>query len=271
MDYSLARLSVWYTGHILPPHDGVAHVYSGSMSKPSRRRLPYRPRSLAARRELAAALVDRLAQVYPDSSCALTFSNPFELLVATVLSAQTTDARVNSVTPELFGRFPDPEAMAGASLDELEQILHPLGFFRAKARSCQSLGAALCERFGGEVPRTLEELVTLPGVGRKTANVVLGNVFDTPGITVDTHVGRLARRWSWTRQEDPVKAEMELAKLLPQPQWTLICHRVIDHGRAVCHSRKPECLSCPLADLCPSYELIVGAAHPAAAAGQEQT
>ena len=220
---------------------------------------------MAARRELASVIVTRLEQIYPDSRCALTFSNPFELLVATVLSAQTTDVRVNSVTPELFARFPDAEAMAGASREELERILHPLGFFRAKARSCQSLGAVLCEEFGGEVPRTLEELVTLPGVGRKTANVVLGNAFDTPGITVDTHVGRLARRWSWTRQEDPAKAEAELAKLLPQPEWTIICHRVIDHGREVCHSRKPECLACPLGDLCPSYELIVGVAHPAAA------
>ncbi len=209
---------------------------------------------------MAAGILARLKDAYPDSSCALNFSDPFELLVATVLSAQTTDARVNSVTPRLFGRFPDAQAMAGASREELEEILHPLGFFRSKAKSCQGLSAALCERFGGEIPQTLDELVTLPGVGRKTANVVLGNAFGTPGITVDTHVGRLARRWGWTRHEDPAKAEADLARILPRPEWTVICHRVIDHGRAVCHARRPECLACPLADLCPSYELIVGAA-----------
>ncbi len=196
--------------------------------------------------------------MYPDATCALDFRNPFELLVATVLSAQTTDVRVNSVTPTLFAAYPDPEAMAGAAREHLEEILRPLGFYRAKAKSCQRLAAALCSDFGGEVPRTLEELVTLTGVGRKTANVVLGNAFDTPGITVDTHVGRLSRRWGWTRNEDPVKVEMDLAKILPQPDWTLICHRIIYHGRQVCHSRKPECLACPLADLCPSYELLVG-------------
>lgn len=223
----------------------------------SRKRLPSRPRALYARREEAAKICERLAQLYPNARCALNFTNPFELLVATVLSAQTTDARVNSVTPQLFERFPTPESMAGAGRIELEEILHPLGFFRAKARSCQGLAATLCETFGGEVPQTLEELITLPGVGRKTANVVLGNAFDTPGITVDTHVGRLARRWAWTRETDPVKAEMEIAKLLPAQIWTVTCHRIIEHGRAVCHSRGPECLGCPMADLCPSYELIV--------------
>lgn len=222
-----------------------------------RTKLPSRPRSLAARREAAAVLTAKLAELYPDSRCGLTFRNPFELLVATVLSAQTTDARVNSVTPTLFERFPNPPALASASREELESILHPLGFFRAKARSCQGLGAALCDEFGGEVPQSLDELVRLPGVGRKTANVVLGNAFGIPGITVDTHVGRLSRRWGWTRHTDPTKAEAELAKLLPPEQWTLICHRVIDHGRAVCHSRRPECKTCPLADICPSYELCV--------------
>ena len=224
----------------------------------SKTRLPFRPRALRDRRAAAERICERLAELYPDATCALNFRNPFELLVATVLSAQTTDVRVNSVTPTLFGEFPDPEAMAGADRERLEEILRPLGFYRAKAKSCQRLAALLCDRFGGEVPRTLEELVTLQGVGRKTANVVLGNAFDTPGITVDTHVGRLSRRWGWTREEDPVKAEMDLAKILPQPDWTIICHRVIYHGRQVCHSRKPDCLACPMADLCPSYELIVG-------------
>lgn len=223
-----------------------------------RTRLPHRPRALRDRRAAAAAICDRLAKIYPDATCALTFHNPFELLVATVLSAQTTDARVNSVTPELFAAYPDPESMAGAEREKLKSILRPLGFFRAKARSCQRLASAICEDFDGQVPRTLNELVTLTGVGRKTANVVLGNAFDTPGITVDTHVGRLARRWAWTREQDPVKVEMDLAKILPHPDWTIICHRVIHHGRQVCHSRKPDCLACPLADLCPSYELFVG-------------
>ncbi|MCF2707284.1 endonuclease III [Arcanobacterium haemolyticum] len=220
--------------------------------------LPKRPRSLAGRREAAAVICERLSELYPDAKCALNFKNPFELLVATVLSAQTTDARVNSVTPELFSRFPDAETMAGADRVELEDILHPLGFFRAKAKSCVGLAAGLCERFDGEVPPRLDDLVTLPGVGRKTANVVLGNAFGIPGITVDTHVGRLSRRWGWTREDDPVKAERDLAKILPEETWTLVCHRVIYHGRQVCHSRKPDCLHCPLADVCPSYEINVG-------------
>ncbi|MCI1675755.1 MAG: endonuclease III [Ancrocorticia sp.] len=232
-------------------------------TKAAQARLPRRPRSLAARREQARAITDRLALLYPDAHCALLFRNPFQLLVATVLSAQTTDVRVNSVTPELFRRYPDPEAMAGAAREDLEEILHPLGFFRAKAKSCHGLAAALCDRFGGEVPASLEELVTLPGVGRKTANVVLGNSFGIPGITVDTHVGRLSRRWGWTRQADPVKAERDIAALLPPEIWTQTCHRIIDHGRKVCHSRKPACIGCGLADLCPSYELFVGVPAPA--------
>lgn len=230
--------------------------------------LPYRPRSLRARREQAALICEKLSQMYPDARCALDFSNAFELLVATVLSAQTTDARVNSVTPQLFSRFPTPEAMAQARLEELEDILHPLGFFRAKARSCRGLATQLCERYGGKVPPVLEELVTLPGVGRKTANVVLGNAFNTPGITVDTHMGRLARRWAWTRHTDPVKAEMDIAKLIPEEEWVMTCHRVIAHGRALCHSRKPECVGCPLAQLCPSYELIVGVPSEGATLGK---
>ncbi len=238
--------------------------HSGATGSTKKRRstaaqkFPPRPRALAARKEVASQICEALARLYPDSHCALNFRNPFELLVATVLSAQTTDARVNSVTPILFEKYPDPETMAGAKRMELEEILHPLGFFRAKARSCQGLAASLCSEFGGEVPARLEDLITLPGVGRKTANVVLGNAFAIPGITVDTHVGRLARRWGWTRHTDPGKAELELAKILPCDDWTIICHRVIDHGRAVCHSRKPECLTCPLAALCPSYEIYVG-------------
>ncbi|QRV02092.1 endonuclease III [Arcanobacterium phocisimile] len=229
-----------------------------SEKKTVQRRLPFRPRSLRARREHAETIVERLAELYPDSHCALDHSNAFELLTATVLSAQTTDARVNSVTPTLFENFPDPQSMATAPLPVLEDILHPLGFYRSKARSINGLANGLLQRFDGEVPGNLDDLVTLPGVGRKTANVVLGNAFDIPGITVDTHVGRLSRRWAWTRETDPVKAEADLAKILPQSQWTIICHRVIDHGRQVCHSRKPACGTCPMADICPSFELEIG-------------
>ncbi len=220
--------------------------------------LPARPRSLADRRAAAARITDRLAKLYPDSRASLDFRNPFELLVATVLSAQTTDARVNSVTPELFALYPNPEALAQAAQEDLERILRPVGFFHSKATSLHYLACGLVENFAGEVPSTLEELVTLRGVGRKTANVVLGNAFDTPGITVDTHVGRISRRWGWTRETDPVKAELELNKLLPQSIWTEVCHRIIDHGRAVCTARKPKCISCPMADLCPSYEIETG-------------
>ncbi|UVJ55876.1 endonuclease III [Trueperella pyogenes] len=205
-------------------------------------------------REQVAEILARLAREYPDAECALNFTNPFELLVATILSAQTTDARVNQITPQLFARFPDPVALAGATLSELEEILHPLGFFRAKARSLSGVGRALVEVHDGVVPRTLEELVALPGVGRKTANVVLGNAFGVPGITVDTHVGRLTRRWGWTKQTDPVKAERELMDVMPREEWTMDCHRIIFHGRQVCHSRRPECGACVLADVCPSVE-----------------
>ncbi|AWA44001.1 endonuclease III [Trueperella pyogenes] len=205
-------------------------------------------------REQVAEILARLAREYPDAECALNFTNPFELLVATILSAQTTDARVNQITPQLFARFPDPVALAGATLSELEEILHPLGFFRAKARSLSGVGRALVEVHDGVVPRTLEELVALPGVGRKTANVVLGNAFGVPGITVDTHVGRLTRRWGWTKHTDPVKAERELMDVMPREEWTMDCHRIIFHGRQVCHSRRPECGACVLADVCPSAE-----------------
>lgn len=219
-------------------------------------KFPPRPRALAQRKELASEITDRLAEIYPDSTCALNHRNAFELLVATVLSAQTTDERVNQVTPVLFDQFPDAQAMADAPLEVLEDILRPLGFFRSKAKSLNGLSVSLRDDHDGVVPGNLDELVKLPGVGRKTANVVLGNAFDIPGITVDTHVGRLSRRWGWTRETDPVKAEMELAKLLPPEIWTITCHRVIDHGRQICHSRNPECGACPLSDLCPSFEIL---------------
>jgi endonuclease III len=194
-----------------------------------------------------------LAETYPDAHCELNFESPFQLLVATVLSAQTTDVRVNLTTPELFAKYPTPEDMAAANPEDLEGVLRPTGFFRAKTKSVMGLSIALRDRFGGEVPGTLEDLVTLPGVGRKTANVVLGNAFDVPGITVDTHFMRLSRRFGWTTSTDPVKIEQEIGELIPRKEWTMLSHRLIWHGRRICHARRPACGVCPLAGLCPSY------------------
>jgi len=193
--------------------------------------------------------------MYPDVHTELNFSTPLELLVATILSAQTTDKRVNLVTPTLFARYPTAADYAGADRDELEKIIQSTGFYRNKANSLIGLGQALCERFGGEVPAKLKDLVTLPGVGRKTANVVLGNAFGIPGITVDTHFGRLARRFGWTTDTDPVKVEAEVATLIPRRDWTDQSQRMIWHGRRICHSRLPACGACGLARLCPSYGL----------------
>ena len=201
-----------------------------------------------------ARRIDReLALMYPDAHTELNFSTPLELLVATILSAQTTDKGVNLVTPTLFARYPTAADYAAADRDELEKIIASTGFYHAKANSLMGLGQALCERFGGEVPPRLSDLVTLPGVGRKTANVVLGNAFGIPGITVDTHFGRLARRFGWTASDDPVKIEAEVATLIPRRDWTMLSHRVIWHGRRVCHARRPACGACGLARLCPSY------------------
>lgn len=194
-----------------------------------------------------------LAEVYPDAHCELDFRNPLELIVATILSAQCTDVRVNQVTPALFARYRTAADYAQAERIELEELIKPTGFFRNKAASITGLGLALCDRFDGEVPGRLEDLVTLPGVGRKTANVVLGNAFDVPGLTVDTHFGRLVRRFGWTTLEDPVKVEHEIGTLFPRAEWTLLSHRLIFHGRRVCHARRPACGACPLAALCPSY------------------
>lgn len=201
-----------------------------------------------------ARAIDRaLAQTYPDAHIELDFTTPLELLVATILSAQSTDKRINLLTPTVFMRYPDAAAYAAADRTELEVLLTPSGFFRAKADALIKLGAALTQRFGGEVPQTLAELVTLPGVGRKTANVVLGNAFGVPGITVDTHVGRLSRRFGWTTQTDPDKVEAEVAALFPKRDWTQLCHHVIWHGRRRCHARNPACGVCPVARLCPSF------------------
>lgn len=194
-----------------------------------------------------------LDEAYPGAHCELDFTTPLELLVAVVLSAQTTDKRVNEVTPGLFARYRTAADYAGARRVELEEILRPTGFYRNKTSAVMGLGAALVERFDGEVPGTLAELVTLPGVGRKTANVVLGNAFDVPGISVDTHFGRLVRRWRWTGEEDPVKVEHAVGELMPRKDWTMLSHRVIFHGRRICHARKPACGACPLARDCPSF------------------
>jgi endonuclease-3 len=194
-----------------------------------------------------------LAETYPAARSELDFHNAFELLVVTVLSAQTTDRRVNAVSPALFAAYPDAQAMAGADRERLEELIQPTGFFRAKTQSLLKLSQALVERYDGEVPATLADLVTLPGVGRKTANVVLGNAFGLPGITVDTHFGRLARRFGFTEQTDPVKAEHEVGALFPKKDWTMLSHHLIWHGRRVCHARMPACGACTVARWCPSY------------------
>lgn len=193
-----------------------------------------------------------LVQTYPDAHCELDFTTPLELLVATVLSAQCTDVRVNRVTPALFARYRTAADYARADRAELEGLIAPTGFFRAKAGHILGLASALCDQHGGEVPRRLDDLVRLPGVGRKTANVVLGNAFGVPGIAVDTHVGRLARRLGWTTHTDPVKVEYDLMALIAKQDWVMLSHVVIWHGRRCCFARKPACAECPVARLCPS-------------------
>jgi endonuclease III len=195
----------------------------------------------------------KLGQAFPHVYCELDFTTPLELTVATILSAQSTDKRVNLTTPALFARYRTAVDYAQADREELETLIRPTGFYRNKAGSLIGLGHALVERFDGEVPATMEELVTLPGVGRKTANVILGNAFDIPGITVDTHFGRLVRRWRWTTEEDPVKVEHAVGELFDRNDWTVLSHRVIFHGRRVCHARKPACGVCVLAKDCPSF------------------
>ena len=211
--------------------------------------------SRLARVRRARRMARELAVLHPDAHCELDFTSPLELAVATILSAQCTDRRVNEVTPALFARYRTAADYAGADRAELEALIRPTGFFRNKATSLTGLGAALVERYDGQVPGRLADLVTLPGIGRKTANVVLGDAFGVPGITVDTHVGRLARRFGWTEQEDPVKVEAAVGELVPRREWTLLSHRTIFHGRRVCHARKPACGACGLARWCPSYGL----------------
>ena len=212
-----------------------------------------RRRARSATPERAREIYDRLAAHYPDAHCALDFKSPFQLLIATILSAQCTDKRVNMVTPALFKRYRTPAALAAAKPEELEEMIKSTGFFRNKTKSLLGMADAVAERHGGKVPDTMDELVKLPGVGRKTANVVLGNAYDkNEGIVVDTHVGRVSKRLRLTRQTDPVKVEHDLMKLFPNDRWTMLSHLLIEHGRRICEARRPKCESCFLSDICPS-------------------
>ena len=210
-------------------------------------------KSHSERKKEAVALYRALSKLYPNVRCELNFKNPLQLLVATVLSAQCTDKRVNAVTPALFKRYKTVEDFAGANLRELQVLIKSTGFYIAKAKNIKGLATKILKEYGGKVPDKLEDLVKLPGVGRKTANVVLGHAFDTPGITVDTHFGRLSRRFGWTKETDPVKVEFEVMELIPSKEWTNLSQRMIWHGRRVCHSRKPACAACPISSHCPSF------------------
>lgn len=204
-------------------------------------------------RSNARAIYWILTKTYPEVRCELDFKNPLELTVAVVLSAQCTDKRINALTPALFKKYKKAEDYARAPLAEIEKYIFSAGFYHAKAKHLKGLGTKLVEDFDGKIPATLEELITLSGVGRKTANVVLGHAFGIPGITVDTHFGRLSRRFAWTTSKDPVKVEHEVGALIPQKEWTNLSQRMIWHGRRICHSRKPACGACPLAKICPSF------------------
>ena len=203
----------------------------------------------------AEAINDGLAQAYPDARCELDFGNAFELLVATVLSAQSTDRRVNAVTAELFRRYPTPVALAEADVPTVEELIGPVGFFRNKTTAIIGLSRRIVDEFDGVVPGTLDDLVSLPGVGRKTANVVLGNAFGVPGVTPDTHLIRLANRFGWVSSTKPDVVEQAVGALFPPEEWVMLCHRVIWHGRRCCHARRPACGACPIRDLCPSNDL----------------
>jgi endonuclease-3 len=211
------------------------------------------PRTEAERKAKATEYYKRLLATYPDAHCALHHEDPFQLLVATILSAQSTDKGVNLVTPALFKHYPNARALANADTEEVEKLIKSTGFFRSKTKSLLGMARALVDRHGGEVPSTMEELIELPGVGRKTANVVLGNAFNKNlGIVVDTHVARLSHRFGLTREEDPVKIEQDLIPLFPREQWTMVSHLLIEHGRQICDARRPKCEICPLNDICPS-------------------
>ncbi len=202
-----------------------------------------------------------LKQLYPDARCSLDFRNPFELYVATVLSAQCTDARVNQVTPRFFTRFPNAAALAAAPREEIEAIIRPTGFYHNKAKNLRAGAQRMVAAYGSQVPDQMDALLTIPGTGRKTANVILGNAFGIPGIAVDTHVQRVARRLGWTRESDPVKIERDLAQRIPQKEWTVSGHRLIYHGRAICQARRPKCEVCRLCPLCPTGRQAPGSAR----------
>jgi endonuclease-3 len=210
-------------------------------------------KSLTEKKVRAKAIYRQLTKSYPNVRCELDYNSAFQLLVATVLSAQCTDKRVNQTTPALFKKYPNPKKMSKADLKDIQRLVKSTGFFRAKAKNIKALSNKIMEDFNGDVPSNLEDLITLPGVGRKTANVVLGHAFGIPGITVDTHFGRLSRRFGWSKQSDPVKVEFEVGELIAEKEWTNLSQRMIWHGRRVCHSRKPACGACPIAKLCPSY------------------
>jgi endonuclease-3 len=216
------------------------------------------------RKRRARKMARILAETHPDAHIELDFTTPLELAVATILSAQTTDVRVNQVTPTLFRQYSSAPDYAAADRAALEELLRPTGFFRAKTDSLIKLGQALVERYDGKLPAKMDDLVSLPGIGRKTANVILGNAFDVPGLVVDTHVRRLTNRFGWVHEEDPVKIEYQVAELIEKRDWTMLSHRVIFHGRRVCHARKPACGACTLAALCPSYGTGPTEAAPAA-------
>ncbi len=208
---------------------------------------------MPAERSYHRAVFNALQKTYPDAKCELDYRNAFELLVAAMLSAQCTDRRVNRVTLDLFRRFPNAQAFASARQPELERLIEPTGFFRSKAANIIAMSQRLCSAYGGEVPGTMEDLLSLAGVGRKTANVILGNIHDVPGLTVDTHFGRLVRRFGWTKETDPAKVECDVASLFPPKDWNMLSHVLVWHGRRCCHARKPACGACPVSRWCPSF------------------
>jgi endonuclease-3 len=226
-----------------------------AVTTPAARARRFRDETPLGRTRRARRMTRELAEIWPDAVTELDFTTPLELAVATILSAQSTDRGVNLVTPSLFAKYPTAADYAAADRGELEAMIKSTGFFRNKTSALIKLGQALVDRFDGELPHTLDELVSLPGIGRKTANVILGNAFGIPGITVDTHFGRLVRRWQWTEETDPVKVEFAVADMIPKKEWTDLSQRTIWHGRRICHAKKPACGACPLARDCPSYGL----------------
>lgn len=230
---------------------GKSKAPTKALKKTAPKKPAAKKKSSADLKARATEIARRLGEMYPDAKCSLDYKNPLQLIIATILSAQCTDVRVNMVTPELFKRYPTADAMAAADLPDLERLIQSTGFYRNKAKNIKECCRLIATKHGGKVPNTLEELVELPGVARKTANVVLGNAYGIPGITVDTHVGRLSRRMGLTGHEDPVKVERDLNELLPSEDWTVFSHRMIYHGRAVCAARRPLCEECRLSDICP--------------------